>query len=544
MVPQTTPTSSHTTHSPLSSSPPTSSPVLLAFSTLSFLFSAFSITSYLLFPPLRHTRTRLVLYMSLCDCLVALNFMVSAAVSVNQEAGGETELKGKFCTANGAFTQWFIVQSDYWVLVIALCTYAVFRPPGPTSLLRRALPYLLHLPYTLSLLQSILGATLVGYVDVGSWCWFGSDKIRFLWNYTQRISIGLVITAIYVKLWTVLRRGGCDFGDEEVGVEERVIGEVGQTFDGSYEAGVRDRDGKAATDVNVTAVTTPEEEQDRRTSEATAVYRHQYGRARSSVATSAPSQGRPRASDAAVNAHRGSIFSCPSRKGTRTSDATYTTSTPPATATATSTTGYPFEQQPQKTVVDDEDVEVVELLPFAFKTTAPPSPQRELNPMETEISSPPSLTPSRTPLTSSTCPDSNLITPSANCSTSQPRRTLTSHQDFRMLLYPVAYLTIWILPTACRIYAWSHGHHVGYGWGVAEKSMICLSGAINSVVYWMNGRVVGAWVGWPRTTYHDFARKPPMSDEIIFAPYFCFLQSLKQCLNASNAVPVITYCTG
>ncbi|ODQ55528.1 hypothetical protein SAICODRAFT_46048, partial [Saitoella complicata NRRL Y-17804] len=270
---------------------------------------------------------------------VALNFMVSAAVSVNQEAGGETELKGKFCTANGAFTQWFIVQSDYWVLVIALCTYAVFRPPGPTSLLRRALPYLLHLPYTLSLLQSILGATLVGYVDVGSWCWFGSDKIRFLWNYTQRISIGLVITAIYVKLWTVLRRGGCDFGDEEVGVEERVIG-------------------------------------------------------------------------------------------------------------------------------------------------------------ETEISSPPSLTPSRTPLTSSTCPDSNLITPSANCSTSQPRRTLTSHQDFRMLLYPVAYLTIWILPTACRIYAWSHGHHVGYGWGVAEKSMICLSGAINSVVYWMNGRVVGAWVGW------------------------------------------------
>ncbi|BFZ61957.1 hypothetical protein YB2330_003035 [Saitoella coloradoensis] len=491
---QTTPTASHTTQSLLSPSPPTSSPILLAFSTLSFLFSAFSITSYLLFPPLRHTRTRLVLYMSLCDCLVALNFMVSARVSMNQEARGEIELKGKFCTANGVFTQWFIVQSDYWVLVIALCTYAVFRPPGPTSLLRRALPYLLHLPYTLSLLQSILGATLIGYIDVGSWCWFGSDKTRFLWNYTQRISIGLVITAIYVKLWTVLRRGGCEFRDEEEGVEDGGLAEHGQTFDGSYEAGVRHRDGKAATEVNVTAVTTPDEEPDRRTSEATAVYRHQYGQARSSVATSAPGQGRSRTSDAtAVNAQRGSIFSCPSRKGTRTSDATYI-KTPPATAT----TGYPFEQTPQKTAGNDEDVEVVELLPFAFKTTAPPSPQRELNPMETEVSSPSSLTPSRTPLTSSTCPDSNPTTPSANCPTSQPRRTLTSHQDFRMLLYPLTYLTIWILPTACRIYAWSHGHHVGYGWGVAEKSMICLSGTINSVVYWMNGRVVGAWVGWVR----------------------------------------------
>jgi hypothetical protein len=52
---------------------------------------------------------------------MAINFMSSTAVNLSGRFIGDPHLQG-FCTFNGFMTQWFVVQTDYWVLAIAVCT--------------------------------------------------------------------------------------------------------------------------------------------------------------------------------------------------------------------------------------------------------------------------------------------------------------------------------------------------------------------------------------------------------------------------------------
>ncbi|KAL4929167.1 uncharacterized protein BDV17DRAFT_290821 [Aspergillus undulatus] len=61
-------------------------------------------------------------------------------------------------------------------------------------------------PWVLSALWATLGLVLMGYGDIGAWCWFTSDKIRLLVNFTPRWLIILIILALYTRLCVFLYR--------------------------------------------------------------------------------------------------------------------------------------------------------------------------------------------------------------------------------------------------------------------------------------------------------------------------------------------------
>ncbi|TEA18864.1 hypothetical protein C8034_v010520 [Colletotrichum sidae] len=53
---------------------------------------------------------------------MAFNFLCSTAMNVAGRFIGAPE-NADFCSYNGFMTQVFVIQTDYWVLSIAICTY-------------------------------------------------------------------------------------------------------------------------------------------------------------------------------------------------------------------------------------------------------------------------------------------------------------------------------------------------------------------------------------------------------------------------------------
>lgn len=121
---------------------------------------------------------------------MALNFLVSSSMNVGGRWIGAPE-QAQFCTFNGFMTQVFVIQTDYWVLIVAVCTYFVLADhKRSSSWVQTRLPVLWTLPWLFSITWAAIGLGVTGYGDVGAWCWFTSDQVRLL------VSISLILSVL------------------------------------------------------------------------------------------------------------------------------------------------------------------------------------------------------------------------------------------------------------------------------------------------------------------------------------------------------------
>jgi hypothetical protein len=132
------------------------------------------------FSNLRSFRHQLILGLAISDCAMAFNFLLSSSMNVSNRWIGAPE-QARFCSFNGYMTQVFVIQTDYWVLIIAVYTYFVLTDQKRWSAwlhAHRILPW--ALPWVLSVLWASIGLGVTGYGDIGGWCWFTSDEVRLL----------------------------------------------------------------------------------------------------------------------------------------------------------------------------------------------------------------------------------------------------------------------------------------------------------------------------------------------------------------------------
>jgi hypothetical protein len=132
------------------------------------------------FPNLRSFRHHLIFGLAISDCAMALNFLVSSSLNVGGRWIGAPE-QAQFCSFNGFMTQVFVIQTDYWVLIIAVCTYFILADHKQCSSWVQEHPaFLWTLPWLLSTAWAAIGLGITGYGDIGAWCWFTSDQVRLL----------------------------------------------------------------------------------------------------------------------------------------------------------------------------------------------------------------------------------------------------------------------------------------------------------------------------------------------------------------------------
>ncbi|KAF2679966.1 hypothetical protein K458DRAFT_393235 [Lentithecium fluviatile CBS 122367] len=178
--------------------------VILAVSVLSIIGAGWIILSFCLFKEVRTFRHQLILGLAISDLLMAANFLSSCAVNLSGHSIGAPGQK-RFCSFNGFMTQFFVVQTDYWVLTIAFCTFFILANfKHISSWIQEHRLILWCLPWGLSALWAGIGLGLDGYSDIGAWCWFGSDKVRLLVNFIPRWLIIIIILALYARLYRII----------------------------------------------------------------------------------------------------------------------------------------------------------------------------------------------------------------------------------------------------------------------------------------------------------------------------------------------------
>lgn len=97
-----------------------------------------------------------------------MNFMSSSAKNLAGPNIGVSSEK-TFCSFNGFMIQVFVVQTDYWVLSIAVCTYLILaNHKHQSSWIQDNRVVIWVLPWTLSLLWAAIGLAVVGYGDIGA----------------------------------------------------------------------------------------------------------------------------------------------------------------------------------------------------------------------------------------------------------------------------------------------------------------------------------------------------------------------------------------
>ncbi|KAL5593780.1 hypothetical protein FOBRF1_012882 [Fusarium oxysporum] len=181
--------------------------VILVVSILSILGAGWIIV----FKSLRSFRHQLILGLAASDFLMALNFLSSTAMNINGKEIGAPEHQA-FCSFNGFMTQVFVIQTDYWVLTIAMCTYVILAGyKSLSSWVQDQRIFLSCLPWVLSLLWAGIGLKLAGYGDIGAWCWFTSDEVRLLANFVPRWVIIITILSMYARLYFILRKSHKSF---------------------------------------------------------------------------------------------------------------------------------------------------------------------------------------------------------------------------------------------------------------------------------------------------------------------------------------------
>ncbi|KAH6891516.1 hypothetical protein B0T10DRAFT_402115 [Thelonectria olida] len=180
------------------------SAIVMTASICSLLGAGWIILSFVCFKTLRSFRHQLILGLAISDFLMAVNFLSSTAMNVSGRYIGAPEQQA-FCTFNGFVTQLFVIQTDYWVLIIAACTYFILAGHSRLSSWAEVHPRALFcLPWALTLLWAGIGLKVAGYGDIGAWCWFTSDRVRLFVNFVPRWIIILAILAMYLRLCFIL----------------------------------------------------------------------------------------------------------------------------------------------------------------------------------------------------------------------------------------------------------------------------------------------------------------------------------------------------
>ncbi|KAJ5368100.1 uncharacterized protein N7496_007860 [Penicillium cataractarum] len=153
----------------------------------------------------------LTLGLAISDWIMAINFLSSSAMDVSGHLIGEPDLEG-FCSFNGFMTQVFVVQTDYWVLTIAICTYVILADHKHISCwVQENCRQLMAIPWVFSVIWASIGLGVAGYGDIGAWCWFTSDEVRLLVNFVPRWIIIAIMLAMYTRLYLVLYRAHSPF---------------------------------------------------------------------------------------------------------------------------------------------------------------------------------------------------------------------------------------------------------------------------------------------------------------------------------------------
>ncbi|KAL6364179.1 hypothetical protein LRP88_02095 [Fusarium phalaenopsidis] len=137
---------------------------------------------------------------------MAANFVLSTASNIAGRDIAAPE-QAALCSFNGFMTQVFVIQTDYWVLLISLCTYFILAGyKTPSFWVQDNRLILAALPWVLSVTWAGIGLGTVGYGNIGAWCWFTSDEIRLLVNFIPRWAIIVAILFMYGSLYYMLHQ--------------------------------------------------------------------------------------------------------------------------------------------------------------------------------------------------------------------------------------------------------------------------------------------------------------------------------------------------
>ncbi|KAF2461716.1 G protein-coupled glucose receptor regulating Gpa2-domain-containing protein [Lineolata rhizophorae] len=210
------------------------SKAILAVSILSAVGAAWMIVSFMVFKALRSFRHQLILGLAISDFCMAANFCLSTGLNVSGRMIGDPA-QDKVCSFNGFMTQVFVIQTDYWVLTIAACTFLILANYRKQSMwIQDHRIYLWCIPWVFSSLWAGLGLGLAGYDDIGAWCWFTSDKVRLLVNFLPRWVIIAIILCIYTRLYFIIYRAHSRFSE----LDAEVAADIG-TGSGALEGTLR-----------------------------------------------------------------------------------------------------------------------------------------------------------------------------------------------------------------------------------------------------------------------------------------------------------------
>ncbi|KAL8328590.1 hypothetical protein RB597_004388 [Gaeumannomyces tritici] len=180
---------------------------MVIVSALSILGAAFITASFLFLPNFRSFRHQLIFGLGVVDLLRAVNTLISSSLDL---AHKELDAPGQmvFCAVNGFANEVFVVQQDYWVLLIAIYTYIILTDiPHASAWIQSHQVAIMSLPWLLSLVWAWIGLQVSGgYQSIGSICWFADDKSRLLVNFIPRWVIISVILGLYLRIYFFLSR--------------------------------------------------------------------------------------------------------------------------------------------------------------------------------------------------------------------------------------------------------------------------------------------------------------------------------------------------
>ena len=110
--------------------------------------------------------------LAISDCIMAINFLSSSSLDVSGRLIGGSDMEG-LCSFNGFMTQVFVVQTDYWVLTIAICTYAILADHKYISIwIQENCGLLMAIPWVFSVIGASIGLGVAGYGDIGACLWY------------------------------------------------------------------------------------------------------------------------------------------------------------------------------------------------------------------------------------------------------------------------------------------------------------------------------------------------------------------------------------
>ncbi|KAF2671489.1 hypothetical protein BT63DRAFT_218957 [Microthyrium microscopicum] len=192
--------------------------VILCIAISSAIGALWIVFGYAIFKQARTFRHQLILGLAISDLLMALNFISSTAAELSGHSIGSDPMRN-FCLANGFLVQWFVIQTDYWVLSIAVCTYFLVMDHRTASKwVQQHRILVFAIPPVVSCIWAAIGLGLRAYDNIGAWCWFPSDRTRLLVNFVPRWVIILSILVVYARLFALLytthRRSSIHFLNE------------------------------------------------------------------------------------------------------------------------------------------------------------------------------------------------------------------------------------------------------------------------------------------------------------------------------------------